>query len=224
MPKTSDVRYPEVMSEEATLDMALGGTSIARFGDGEIRLMTGNSIPYNKYSEGLRDELCMIARTPRPEVLVCIPNIYKSYRKAWVEQYEQYGYLFPLPSYGSQFINRPDSAPWTDTDHFRSQVRRLWRGRHVTLVYGSETSLTPSMLDDVCSLKVVVGSKVDSYELIDNIEDEILETLPGIVIMCLGPTATCLAARLARRGVWAVDLGMIGKFINRTSDSPPLPR
>lgn len=214
--------YPEVMSEDATLDAALGGTSIARFGDGEIFLMVGKSIPYNKYSDALRDELCMIARGNQP-AMVCIPNIYKSHRRAWVEQYEKYGYLFPLPRYGSQFINRPDSAPWTDNDAFRAQVRRLWRGRHVTLVYGSETSLTPSMLGGALSVRVVMGNKVDSYDQIDQIEEEIGEP-GGIVIMCLGPTATCLAARLSRKDVWAVDLGMIGKFINRTQDSEPLPR
>ena len=30
---------------------------------------------------------------------------------------------------------------------------------------------------------------------------------------CCGPTATVLADRLTRKGIWAVDLGNFGKFL-----------
>jgi len=35
------------------------------------------------------------------------------------------------------------------------------------------------------------------------------------ILLCLGPTATVLAWRLAKRGKWALDLGHIGMFMKR---------
>lgn len=219
--------WPEVMSENETIDYALRGHSIIRFGDGEILLMNGISIPYNVHSDALANELKSIAAS-HADAAICIPNIYVSHRKAWVEQYERFGHFFPKRRYGSQFINRPDSAPWTDTDWFRWKVRSLWLHKHVTLVRGSSTSLTPEMLaTEVLSLRVVNGPAVNAYADIDSIEAEIgcPDASRGhVVVLCLGPTATCLAARLDAKGVRAYDLGMIGKFINRTKDSEPLPR
>lgn len=215
--------YPEVMSEDMTLAHAIRGRSIARFGDGEMRLMTGESIPYNKFDKKLQRELSIVAASNH--ALPCIPNIFRSHRKAWLD-YEKYGFLFPLSIYGSQFINRPDSAPWTDTDEFRSQVRDLWEYQHATLVYspqsGNKASLTPSMMK-CASLRTVECKPKNAYDDIDEIEERI-GTPTGPVVMCLGPTATVLAHRLARKGVWALDMGMIGIFINRNASSPPLPR
>ena len=224
--------YPDVMSEDLTIDMALGGMSVSRFGDGEIMLMTGRSIPYNEWSQQLQDELIAVAGCTDTGLLKCIPNIYKSHRKAWVQQYEQYGYLFPGSLYGSQFINRPDSAPWTDTDEFRGKVRRLWKDRNVVLVYGTQTgkkkSLTPDMLWDAASVTPVLCEPINAYSSIDSIEERIVSSVAGeqaIVVMCLGPTATVLASRLQKKhSIWSVDLGLIGAFIERTKDSPPLPR
>jgi len=214
--------WPEVLNEDVTLSLALSGTSITRFGDGEIMLMAGESIGYNRFDPGLAEHLRHIA-AGNTEALVCIPRIYASHRKAWVGKYERYGSFFPCDTYGSYFIDRPDSAPWTDNDDFRARVRQLWKGKDVTLVHGSETSLTPAMLHDARSVRCVHAPPKDAWPQVYRVFEEIGRP-SGPVILCLGPTATVLAAWLADIGVQAFDLGMMGKFINRTKDSEPLPR
>jgi hypothetical protein len=54
----------------------------------------------------------------------------------------------------------------------------------------------------------------NSYQCIDRIEDEVGKP-SGPVLICLGPTATVLAWRLARKGVHAIDLGHVGMFMRR---------
>jgi hypothetical protein len=55
-------------------------------------------------------------------------------------------------------------------------------------------------------------SAQNAYAEINRIEAEIMSEPAGPVLMCLGVTATVLAARLAAKGVHALDLGHIGMF------------
>jgi len=74
------------------------------------------------------------------------------------------------------------------------------------------------MKDGALLVREVWGSKRDAYSKIDDLEERILEghrfDMP--VLLCLGPTATVLAARLARKGVHAIDLGHVGMFMRRS--------
>lgn len=52
--------------------------SVARFGDGEVDLMAGNSIPYQDYNEELAARLKQIITMPDNEkLLVCLPDIFE---------------------------------------------------------------------------------------------------------------------------------------------------
>lgn len=52
--------------------------SVARFGDGEIDLMTGHSIPYQDYDEELAKRLKKIVTLPDTEkMLVCLPDVFE---------------------------------------------------------------------------------------------------------------------------------------------------
>jgi hypothetical protein len=56
------------------------------------------------------------------------------------------------------------------------------------------------------------GPQRDAYNEIDAIEAGI-GTPKGTVFLCLGPCATVLAERLAVKGVHALDLGHLGRFL-----------
>jgi hypothetical protein len=114
--------------------------------------------------------------------------------------------------FGSSFITRPDSAPWIDTPEFWADLASLWKGRDVVLVAGTERSLRVEQLVGVNDCRRVAVPRRDAYAEIDRIVEEI--GLPaGPVLMCAGPTATVLAARLGKKGVQALDLGHIGMFM-----------
>ncbi len=53
-------------------------SSVVRFGDGEIDLIMGNSIPYQSYNNDLARALKFTLQTPSDkDLLVCLPDVFK---------------------------------------------------------------------------------------------------------------------------------------------------
>lgn len=205
--------YPPVLTEDATLDAALSGKCIARYGDGELNLALGGDCVFQRRNAVLASELKKILVRPRPNLLVCIPNCAAPTKRAWRRYTEaRYTDLYANLQYGSAFISRPDSAPWIDRADYWDRLKALWIGKDVTLVAGSTVSLTPDDLAGAKSVRVVVGPAEDAWEHVDVI-DAAIGTPPGPVILCLGPTATVLAWRLSKRNVHAIDLGHVGLYL-----------
>ena len=207
--------WPDTLSEEETLDLALAGNSIARVGEGELRIALGVDCKRQVADNGLAKEMLNVLRSNIPNLLPCIPRIWDEIPnpKFWLKfRDRKYVKLLSDRKYGSAFITRPDSAHNIDNPTYWKRISGLWVGRDVVLVVGTTRSLMPSFLDGALSVRTVWGPERDAYNEIDRIESEIGDH-DGIVLLCLGPTATVLAARLAKRGVWAVDLGHLGMFI-----------
>jgi 2-polyprenyl-3-methyl-5-hydroxy-6-metoxy-1,4-benzoquinol methylase len=208
-------KHPPVLTELETLERAHAGESLARYGDGELKLALGRDCISQKADPRLAAELQQVLHAKAP-VLPCIPSPRNAKGESWA-RFATAGFLALYDAgltYGSAFITRPDSAPWIDTPDYWTRVTDLWRGRDVVLVAGTERSLRESMLTEAASVTEVRDevSHRDAYGRIDEIEERI-GTPSGRVLLCLGPTATVLAARLARKGVHALDLGHIGMFM-----------
>lgn len=213
--------YPTVLSESLTIDRAISGENLARYGDGEFKLALGRKCISQPADKDLSIELRDILMRPPKGCLPCLPSPFGGTprKESWLNfATPTYTQLLDMRrEYGSAFVTRPDSAPWIDTPAYWNKIKSLWRGRNVTLVIGTQRSLRREMIESECaSLRVVTGpsgQKGDgAYAKVSQIEEEI-GTPGGPVIMCLGATATVLAARLARRGVHAIDLGHIGMFM-----------
>lgn len=207
--------HPVVLTELETLERAHAGESLARYGDGELKLALGRDCISQVRDPRLAQELKEVLRAGSP-VLPCIPSPRNAKGESWA-RFQTAGFtgLYDAgKTYGNAFITRPDSAPWIDTPEYWGKVVDLWRGRDVVLVAGTERSLRASMLSEAASVTEVrdTVSHRDAYARIDEIEERI-GTPAGRVLLCLGPTATVLAARLARKGVHALDLGHIGMFM-----------
>lgn len=212
--------YPQVIGEVETLKLISEGKSIARYGDGELRLATGGTCVSQRQAPlKLRQELCTILANPG-KCLVGIPNVFSDSPKQvnWLKYAgPNYVSLYKQKCYVSSFITRPDSAPWIDTDSYWNQLELLWTKRHTILVRGKQTSLLADELaQKASSIYEVVGPEQDAYSEINELEYNILRYGPKFnepIILCLGPTATVLAHRLAERGLWAMDLGHVGMFM-----------
>lgn len=208
------MKYPRVLGEVETLTRALDGACLSRFGDGELKLALGANCVSQVGTPKLAIELRSILAGDFPKCLPCIPNCGAKTKTAWA-QYGDPKYIALYRhrgDYGSSFITRPDSAPWIDTPEYWATLKRLWEGKDVVLVKGTERSLREETLTGVGSIRVVGGPRRDAYAVVDEIEEEIGKP-SGPVLMCLGATATVLAARLAQKGVHAIDLGHVGMFM-----------
>lgn len=203
----------EILSEFDTLE-ACATLSIARFGDGELRLATGGEAISQKADPKLAAELRAILERYEG-FAVGLPNIATTPNQdTWIRYFApQFLKLYGQDCYASSFITRPDNAPWIDTPAYWEAVRGLWHGKNVALVVGDTKSLTPGMLASAKSVRVIQGPRRDAYSKVDELEDQCMESGYDLVLLCLGATATVLAARLARQGFHALDLGHIGMFM-----------
>lgn len=211
-----DTFYPTVVEESPTLDMVLRGHSIARFGDGELKILRGMGCVSQKFNTDLQQELQSIIGGPT-QALIGIPTLDKQSPKYvnWLKLAPRFEpFLHRTKSYYSAFITRPDSAPWCNTPEFFDKVQSLWKGQNVVLVANGKRSLTREFLLQTGARKVewVECSYKDSYEQITDLHLAAARFRINRVLLCVGPTATCLAERLARTGYHAVDLGHIGMF------------
>lgn len=209
---------PPVLSEFETIRQALAGKSLARYGDGELRLMAGRGTAVTQEaSPKLAAELRDILKNPPANCLVCLPIAKNSPKGEMWARYQDHSFLkyFGPGPYGSAFISRPDSAPWIDTDAYWRDVRSLWEGKDVIFVAGTDRSLRDDDFASARNFCRIEAPRRDAYAHIDQIEAGIcaIAQLGTRVILCLGPTATVLAARLARKGIHALDLGHIGQYM-----------
>jgi hypothetical protein len=209
--------YPQVIGEFETLAAVLSGKSIARYGDGELKLMHGQAYVRQPASENLGAELLDILQRPHENCLVGIPTMAPAGPKYenWLRHSERFAKVLRPESvqYYSAFITRPDSAPWINTRKFAAKVARLWRKKRATVLSEPGNKILKAVALSAKQLNVVCCPHQEAYAEIDRFEDEILGTRPEIVLLSCGPTATCLANRLASRGVHAVDIGSAGGFL-----------
>lgn len=213
--------YPPVLDEATTLKFVQTGTSLARFGDGEIKLALGHSAKSQQAAPDLAAALRQVLNEVGGHCLACIPRMdFGSPKAAFWETYKrrQVVALYrPRKIYGSAFVTRPDSAPSIDTPEYWEEVVDIWRDRDVVLVRGSTKSLTADRLVGAGAVEEIVGARQHAWAehaaLFERLRRENRR-----VILCLGATATVLAWRLSHEGVQALDLGHVGMFLRRRGE------
>ncbi len=208
--------YPAVLSEEETLERVLGGQSIARFGDGELKLMLGRDCVSQVADKSLAHEMKALLRNPT-KALIGVPTLDPRNSKYvnWMKLKPKFELLeFANKPFGSSFITRPDNAPWINTEKFFDKIESLWSGQRVTIVCNGVRSLSKEFLlaHGAAQVDWVESPYRDAYSSINNLLAQVLCRDNERVILCAGPTATCLAERLAQEGRHAIDLGHIGMF------------
>jgi hypothetical protein len=215
------MRWPEVLTEAETLERVVAGASIARFGDGELKICCGGATVTHARNVTLAVELRAILLDPAPSLLPAIPNP-RAVEKRWVSwesQREQWAKLMdPARVYGSAFVGRPKVAPWVDTLEHRARFRSLWRDgrRPVVVVSSADHPIAGWLRRDGADVAAFVEcQKLEAYDGIDRVEQAVANlTLPtALVVICAGPMAKPLANRLARHGVQAIDLGRGAGFL-----------
>lgn len=201
--------------------------SISRFGDGEVDLMTGNSIPYQEHNEELAERLKHIITLPENDkLLVCLPDVFEkkerynadcnSFWDGHLKKYQDF-YNKVVSSekcYGSTFLSRPyiDLADRSVSGkHFQS-MKDLFADKDILIVEGfySRSGVGNDLFEGANSVERIICPSRNAYSKYGLILDTIREHGAGkLILLMLGPTAKVLAYDLASEGYWALDIGHI---------------
>lgn len=166
-----------VLGIDETLDYVLkNGSSVARFGDGEIDIISGRSIPYQDYDVELGVEFWSILENKSDErLVVCMPDVFtgldrynKFARDFWKVHLDRYKEIYEninwMRWYGSTFISRPyiDLEDKSHSERYFEHLKRLWNHRDILIVEGdtSKSVVGNDLFDNANSIaRIICPSK-----------------------------------------------------------------
>lgn len=220
------MNYPHALNEWETIKLLQGGQSIARYGDGELKLCRGASAKSQKFEPHLGDRLKEILMSLSNKCLVGIPRLDKmdeinpEKHKFW-NNYRDPIYIKmynPKKKYTSAYITRPDSVPAINTPEYMEAVQKIWTGRHVILINGDNKPFDKhqTILSNAASYEKWQCPSQNTWEFYDKMMWECHTQKNDVLfLLACGATATVLAYDLAHMGYQAIDIGHFGMFYNR---------
>ncbi len=217
----------KVLNIDETLDYILQhNSSVARFGDGEMDIIAGNSIPYQEYDSKLAQQLrCIMMKQSDEKLVICLSDVFKDrerynsyasdFWKNHLEVYKNYYMELCIASwYGSTFISRPymDLIDKSSSRRYFNKLKQLWECKNTLIVEGinSRSGVGNDLFDNALSVKRIICPAKNAYSKIEDIKKRIIEYVDDrIILIMLGPTAKVLAYELSLEGYQAIDIGHV---------------
>lgn len=220
-PRTLEkIKRPKVLGLNESLRKLLEGKhSLARYGDGEFKLMMGESISFQKHDKILEKRLKQIIANNKENLLVGLPDVfgvfYNDYfRKVMINCRDfLYQYINFDRIYVDSMITRQlkFESEQQGREYF-SQIKKLWQDKDVVIVEGegSRLGVGNDLFANTNSINRILCPIKDAFSRYDEILAQCLEqSREKLFILALGPTATVLTADLSEKGYTALDVGHI---------------
>ena len=214
-----------VMTIDETLDELLNTEkSLVRFGDGEIVMIRGKSLYFQKYMPMLSQRLAEILEYREDGLMVAIPDIFnglsqyrKSGRQFWKDHLLFFGRVYDRhcnlhKTYGNAYVSRPyfNFADQNRAAGWFSKIRKLWEGKDVIVVEGAGThnGAGNDLLDGAARVRRILCPAQNAGEKLEEIRNACLE-MPqdSLYLLSLGPAAKLLAEDLFHSGRRVIDIG-----------------
>ncbi|MDR1733685.1 MAG: GT-D fold domain-containing protein [Oscillospiraceae bacterium] len=213
-------------SEESLRRLVAGNCSMARFGDGEIMLLAGRNLAFQRVHPELLLKLRSILRGSQPGLLVgittafcpkefqtltpeargCWQNHSAAFARAWSRNTLR-GHVYDNSCVSRIYIDTQDR------DYAAKMIslwRRVWKDRDVVIIEGLQTHFGAGndLLDGAKSIRRILCPSANAYSAYNRIKT-LAATIEkdALVLIALGPTATVLAADLHALGYRAIDIG-----------------
>ena len=227
--------YPQVWDETVTIDKLVAGKyrGMARFGDGDFNVLRGQEDRYHKACPKLAQALGESLHRGSNQVLNCLIPPPLDAREGtlayqrWHFYLEMNAGLFPFlrdEVYGSSNISRMDSCPHLHTTSWWVQVARLWAGKRICLVRGTERSLTEKKLLESpgppAKVTEVICKPRDNFSELNDIHARVRTAGCETVVLCSGLTTRPLVHQLVRDGHLAWDVGHFGIWFSKGRPIP----
>ncbi|MBY4961295.1 SP_1767 family glycosyltransferase [Streptococcus suis] len=200
--------------------------SVARFGDGEMDIIAGHSIPYQDYDPQLASELKeILGLESNQHFMVCLSDVFENrerytdacnhFWEGHLQHYQDYyRQICKAPWYGSTFISRPyiDLADKSVSAGYFQSLKQIWTDKDILIVEGktSRSGVGNDLFQEAKSIQRIICPSKNAYSQIEDILAAI-QTYgqDKLVLLMLGPTAKVLAYRLSKTGMQAIDIGHI---------------
>lgn len=207
--------------------------SVARFGDGEFKLMLKNAdIGFQKRDDYLAERLINVLDEKRESLMICVPSTFNSVRGC-----NDFAHSFWI-NWGKESNNQINvvkmlwnhcgkSYLYGDTEMTRTYIdwktdkrakklfpmlKRLWEDEDILFIEGEQTRLGigNDLFDNAKSIQRILAPAKNAFAEYDSILSTAIQHGNGkLIILALGPTATILANDLDKYGFRALDLGHI---------------
>ena len=215
-----------IVSTENTLnEIVKNHKSISRFGDGEMEMIFGGRISFQKKDNSLGKRLYEVLNSNETNLLI---GLYFPYQKKFLNSLFEFDFKFWKKwLYNNKFrmLNMLKKRKYYSTDISRfytnikdkskvykyiPKLKKIWEGRDVLVIEGEKTrfGIGNDLLNNAKSIKRILCPTRNAYNLYDKILNATLKVDKNyLIIIALGPTATVLAYDLTKYGYQAVDLG-----------------
>ncbi|MGN1478140.1 MAG: SP_1767 family glycosyltransferase [Acutalibacteraceae bacterium] len=223
-------KAPDIMTNSETVEYILKtGCSVSRFGDGEIKLMSGKDIRFQHTTPEIQNKLCQVIGSDNDNLLVCLPAVFDkeqcsildsgtaSYWKNHLAYYRKKWYknLIPGKKYGNAFISRNYMSlkdKETGVAEYFELVKKIWDNQDIIVVEGEKSRLGMGndLFKNAKSVRRILAPSTQCFNKYDELLAEIKKhgTEP-LYILALGPTASALPYDLCDEGYRAIDMGNI---------------
>lgn len=223
-----------IMSSEETIRYILKThCSVARYGDGEFKLMMDIAdIGFQKRDAELSEKLRQVLDEHRDSMLICAPSTFNSVRgcnefarRFWIDWGKSNDnqvrvvnmlrkhcgrtYLFGDATMTRTYID------WKSDRRAKRLfplLKKLWDSQDVLFVEGKQTRLGVGndLFSNTKSIQRILAPAKNAFVVYDEIRRTVMKHGKGkLILLALGPTATILANDLDKSGYRALDIGHI---------------
>lgn len=220
-------KYADVLqildTEESLTYIEKHEISFYRYGDGEIALMMGEGIPFQRADRLLAERLTKLLTVREQGIMAAIPHCYFHCEQGMIDFVEGFNYamkrqrrfLIDHCSRDQIYLDTSitqiyQSYETYDFAGYFERVRKLFCGRKVTLICGQGIfkNIKYNLLDQCETLTYMEAPSKDAFSEYQDILGRAL-VIPRDHLVCivLGPTAKPLAYDLHRNGYQAWDIG-----------------
>lgn len=223
-------KAPEIMSNEDTVKYILKtGCSVSRFGDAELKLVSGKNVCYQVATDEVRARLNQVLGSDKENLLVCLPSVFSDEQLSGMEKgsadfwkhhlsyCRKYWYqnLKDGKIYGNAFISRcyiDKKDKGKNTGKYFDLIKKIWENRDIIIVEGEKSRLGMGndLFDGAKSVKRILGPSNQGFSKYDELLKEIKkQDKSSLFLLALGPTASVLPYDLCDLGYQAIDIGNI---------------
>lgn len=224
------ITKPKICDLEKTINALIySKSSLCRFGDGELAIINGESIPFQVYDQMLASRLKEILLSQNNNIFIGINYFYfyanLTYIHDFVKNFLRTNGVFlrkkllPFLLSEKQYYSTEITCAYLtyreyNFDCYYKKLRLVWDKKDVTIICGDRIlqNINFNIFENANNIEYKFEKTVNAFSDYDQILARALEIDKDRLVICiLGPTAKVLAYDLAIQGYRALDMGHIIK-------------